>query len=45
MRKRDIAMILAGALLLGGITLWGVITAIDHYAFSEDAWEVILRRR
>lgn len=45
MTKREIGMMLAGVLLFGGLSLWGAIYAIDHYAFGEDAREVVLHRR
>ena len=45
MTKREIGMMLAGVLLFGGLSLWGAIYAIDHYAFGEDAREIILHRR
>jgi hypothetical protein len=45
MTKREIAMMLAGVLVVGSLALWGAISAIDHYAFGEDTREVVLHRR
>ncbi len=44
MSKRDIGMMLVAVLLVGGLTLWGAITAIDHYALGEDARDVLLHQ-
>lgn len=41
MTKREIGMILAGVLAVGGFALWGAISAIDHYALGEDARELL----
>lgn len=45
MTKREIGMILASVLLLGSLTLWGAIYAIDNYAFGEDIKETIMHKR
>lgn len=45
MTKREIGVILASALLLASLTLWGAIYAIDNYAFGDDAKEAVLHKR
>jgi hypothetical protein len=47
MTKLELAGVLALVLLLGGVTLWGVTTLIDHYAFADvdDPVEVTTHRR
>jgi hypothetical protein len=44
MTKRELARLLAVVLLLGGVTLWGITTLIDHYAFTDDAAEMTTQR-
>ena len=39
MTKRELAGLFAVVLLLSGVTLWGITTLIDHYAFADDAVE------
>jgi hypothetical protein len=34
MTKREIGMMLAGMMLVGGLALWGAISAIDRYALA-----------
>lgn len=36
MSKRELVIILAGALLLIGFALWGATYAIDNYVFNDD---------
>jgi hypothetical protein len=47
MSKKEIIVLLASMLLLGSVALWGAITAIDTYAFSDDASDAapVLRPR
>lgn len=45
MTKRELVALLAVVMLLGGVTLWGVTTLIDHYAFTDDAVEVTTHER
>ena len=45
MTKRELAALLAVVLVLGGVTLWGVTTLIDRYAFADDAGEVTTYQR
>jgi hypothetical protein len=45
MTKREIGMILASVLVLGSLTLWGAIYAIDNYAFGDDTKEFVLHKR
>lgn len=45
MTRRELATLLAAVLVLGGVTLWGATTLIDHYAFADDPVEVTIYRR
>ena len=45
MTRRELAGLLAVVLLLSGITLWGITSLIDHYAFADDPVEVTTYQR
>lgn len=45
MTRRELAMVLAGLLLLGGVALWGAIALIDTYAFTDDGNEFATQPR
>jgi hypothetical protein len=44
MTKREIGLMLACVLVIGGLGIWGAIVAINHYALGEDDETILLSR-